>query len=488
MNLRKAAFDDHWRRVFARSYPVRLEDVTYKNLLCLSDSQLQIPKGICAVVGGNGVGKSALLAAISELLADPEVPLGVGHKARLKESELEGTATEPTGRKSLSISEDVNGLRTAGPAKFESEFYWLEPSYLVNLTHKQVNEDAEFQDLLEPLSPNKLDADELEALSYLLGKKFDSCDIYEITEYGGLDPFPYFVAEAGDTSYGSERMGFGELSLLFILWKLRTIKKNSVLVLEEPEAHVSPRSQRALMNILAKACDEKGLSVILTTHSPAIIANLPKEQLILLSKDAAGTKAVVGASKLQVNELLGATTQKRGMLLVEDKAASEFVIALFSELHFELLSQLDVVDAGGEAKINAALTSLPKARGAWLSVIGLYDGDMRQTLQPQLFKWPHLFLPGTVAPERLLRDELIRRNDGVTLLSEQLRREEGAVRMALDAVTGQDAHDWFTMLPPLVGCEHSALMAALVRIWLINNRATADAFINELLVKVDVVR
>lgn len=480
MSLRKAKFDDHWRHTFARVYPSRLESISFTNLLCLADDQIQIPSGICAIVGGNGVGKSALLAAISEVLSEPGSPRGVGHKTRLRNSVLEGVAKDRNGSKSILVREEAGGLRTIGPDRFESEFCWLEPSYLVNVTHKQVNEDANFPELLEPLSPSLLEGDELDTLAYLLGKKIDRCAIYEVTEYGGLDTFPYFVAESGGRSYGSESMGFGELSLLFILWKLRTLEKNAVLVLEEPEAHVSPRSQRALMDILAKSCDERGLSVILTTHSPAIIANLPEKNLVLVSKNGKGTFASTGVSKLQINDLLGATTLKRGLLLVEDHAAYLFTMALLSAVDFDLLLQVEILEAGSTGNLDSILRTLPKSNDGWLRVIGIYDGDMRNRMAGETFGLPHLFLPGDFAPEVILQVSLAACCDRAGALAAELHRPPEVVRLALEAVEGQDPHDWFTQLPRRLGCDRQALMGALVRIWVSTNKAPAAQFVEEL--------
>lgn len=481
MNMRRARFDDNWRHTLRRQYAVRLESVKFQRLLCIADGELAIPTGICAIVGGNGVGKSALLAAISELLADPDLHLGVGHKARLRNSQLEGIAIDHAGRKNLTVQESADGVRSLGEPKFESEFYWLEPSYLVNLTHKQVNEDANFSELLDPLSPYNLNADELEAVWYLLGKKIDSCMIYEVTEYGGLDPFPYFIAEAGGRRYGSESMGYGELSLLFVMWKLRTIERDSVLVLEEPEAHVSPRSQRALMDILAKSCDEKGLSIILTTHSPAIIANLPQEKIVLISKGANGrTCATVGPSKILVRELLGESALKRALILVEDRAAVQFAVSLLEQTSVDILSQVEVVDAGSAAKIDSVLLNLPKSKQNSLKVIGVYDGDMRARVNSKLFNWAHFFLPGERSPEELLRNGFLSRGDGCDLLANELRRDHATVEAALDVVDGMDSHDWFTQLPLSLNCEHAALMGALVRIWILDNQAAADSFVESL--------
>jgi ABC-type branched-subunit amino acid transport system ATPase component len=64
MNLRQAKFDDIWRKVFARNYSQRLNEVSFESLQCLADSTIHFGGGITAIVGANGVGKSTLLAGV----------------------------------------------------------------------------------------------------------------------------------------------------------------------------------------------------------------------------------------------------------------------------------------------------------------------------------------------------------------------------------------------------------------------------------------
>lgn len=480
MTLRKAKIEDHWRRTFSRNYATQLLSVKIQGLLCIDDIEIQIPKGICAIVGGNGVGKSALLAAVTELLGNSEYYHGIGHKSRLSNSSLEAVVSDSGTSKRLSANVGVEGVRQSGTDKFESRLHWIEPSYIVNLTQKQLSSDAAFNELLEPLSPLELNADDRQVLWYILGKRIDYCCIYEVTEYSDLDPFPYFILESGGVRYGSELMGYGELSLLCIYWRLRTVERNEVLILEEPEAHVSPRSQRALMDVIAKVCDEKGLTVVLTTHSPAVIANLPQQNLILLTKEGGRTCVNIGASKTQVNDLLGAVSLKSGLVLVEDRAAVQFLIAILRELNLELLSQIDIVNAGSASNMDAALKMLPKANGSWLTVIGAYDGDMRTTTESKDFNWSHIFLPGSSSPESILKGNFLGQAGNTQFLADEIRRDLGRVRSALDSVDGYDPHDWFTQLPRHLGCEHSSLMDALVRLWLANNRPLAVQFVAEL--------
>tara|TARA_R110002049_G_scaffold104048_5_gene250453 strand:- start:294 stop:1766 length:1473 start_codon:yes stop_codon:yes gene_type:complete len=481
MSLRAARFSDYWRQTFSRNYKARLETIEYKNLFCLEDGHIDIPRGICAIVGGNGVGKSAILAAIAELLSNHESFQFVGHRARLYDSEISGLAIDSCGRKQLTTDQALRDGRKSPSARFDADLCWIEPSYFVNLSFRQIHSDANFSDLLEPLSPYRITKEEVEVLQYIIGKRIESCDVFELTEYGELDPFPYFVVTADGCTYGSEAMGQGELSLLYILWRTRTLPKDSVLVIEEPETHVSPRSQRALMDILAKHCSERGLSVVLTTHSPAIISSLPTKQLVLVARDVNGSVASVPSRRAEVNQLLGAATIKRALILVEDRAAAQFARSLLSFCNPDALSYMDFVDAGGHANIEAALKSLPPTCGDWFSLVGVFDGDMNGGIQPERFHWGHCFLPGESGPEELLMNSLRAHTDRMNRLGGELRLPPGDVRTALNTVEGLDPHDWFTQLPILIRCTHEQLMSALVSIWIESNADLAIQFVNTLI-------
>src|SRR5690606_13436576 len=130
---------------------------------------------------------------------------------------------------------------------------------------------------------------------------------------------------------------------------------------------------------------------------------------------------------VQVNNLLGATTQKCAFVLVEDRAAHQFTIALLGETNPDVLSQVEVAQVGSAAKIDSVLSTLPLSNHGWLSMIGVYDGDMRARVDPSQFNWPHLFLPGNASPEQVLRDCLTSREDGQEILATELNRTSDSV-------------------------------------------------------------
>lgn len=64
------------------------------------------------------------------------------------------------------------------------------------------------------------------------------------------------------------------------LWILMTLfsfiidKRNTFVILEEPEAHLFPAAQKAIMELIALFSNSTGSSVVLTTHSPYILTSM----------------------------------------------------------------------------------------------------------------------------------------------------------------------------------------------------------------------
>jgi energy-coupling factor transporter ATP-binding protein EcfA2 len=478
MNLRDSKFDDHWRHVFLRTYPTRFTAATLTNLKVPADSTVNFSAGINAIVGGNGVGKSTVVAAITELLAADPNSIESGYRSKLQGSTISGTAFCTGTEVHLGVQDDGSGGRIANGGKFEGHFRWLDPSDLANRSIHQIHADQNFDDLLEPLTPLQLSSEELKIASYLVGKEYDDIGIFEISEYGGYEVFPYFQVSSCGASYGSEGMGRGELSLLLTYWTLRDIPSNAILILEEPETHVSPSSQDSLMNIVAKFSDERAIWVIVTTHSPTIARRIPREHLKLLIRGLGAALCAPNANKLDVALLLGGGAAYQGVILVEDQKARQFTLALLEKLEPEMLRQFEIIVAGSDSNITNLLRSMPTTR-SWLTFIGIYDGDLRSSLIVQEHKWPHGFLPGDVAPEILLKSLA----DTTQTLADDIARELGTsveqANLALNHAAGADHHEYFGKFAAALNLEVSIVIRGFVRIWLTqeSNEEAARGFI-----------
>jgi hypothetical protein len=228
--------------------------------------------------------------------------------------------------------------------------------------------------------------------------------VFEITDYGGMDGFPYMIVTCAGYAYGCEGMGRGELSLLLTYWSVSDLTRNSILFLEEPETHVSPKSQDALMNTIAKQCDEMGVWVIVTTHSPTIIRRIPRERLGSLHEWVVlqfRSRMRASWTKLDIQMLLGGGVAFKCVVLVEDEAAKSMILTFLQALDVDLYGQCEVAKVGSKDDIAALLKLMPRTR-EWLTLIGAFDGDQRADIKGDGFKWPFCFLPGDCGPEELL--------------------------------------------------------------------------------------
>lgn len=144
--------------------------------------------------------------------------------------------------------------------------------------------------------------------SELLSRFFDlliRCDIGN--QNASLNPFNdeftfflnfYLLKSEADFNFVSIKwleLSAGELSLLSFFSRFhsisRDIKSNNVLVLiDEGDLYFHPEWQRDyiyfLLEFLEKEkSEQRNISIIMTTHSPFVLSDLPKENLILLRKD-----------------------------------------------------------------------------------------------------------------------------------------------------------------------------------------------------------
>ncbi len=465
MSLRQAKFGDHWRHAFKRQFPTKFTKIAVRSLSGFADISIDFTGGINAIVGGNGVGKSTIVAAIDQLLAPAGRAQDNRYARKLKGSVIEGTLFADGVERVLSIRDDESGARVLTGSRFEGDYNLLDPSRLASECLRYTLTDPNFGDLLEPVTPLQLSAAQLEVASYLVGKNYTNVSIYEISEYGGLERFPYLRATSAGVTYGTEDMGRGELSLLLIFWSLYDMQKNSILILEEPETHVSPRSQDCLMNIVAKLCDETGIWAIVTTHSPTVIRRIPPPHVKLLVKDEGPATVPAAATKLDVGMILGGGVALRGVILVEDEAAKDFLFGLLERLHPDMGRQFEILVAGSASAITDALGSMPATQG-WLTLIGAYDGDMRKVVDKAAVRWPVAFLPGESDPAQLLKSLAIATPSISSSLSVELGVTEDLVKIALNHVAGVGHHDYLREFAHAINLSESHVRRGFVRLWL----------------------
>lgn len=479
MSLKAARFEDHWRHTLTRQYQTRIDLLEFERLRGFSDGAISFKPGITAIVGGNGVGKSTLARATIEALIGPrEYDASSPLSSRLWGCKLVASVSGYENIPQVTLEIDSGGKRTASEPALEGEFVWLDPSRTAMLIQHQVQGDVSFADLLESTGARTLSASELAAANFVIGKEYSELRIWEIHDYGPLTVMPYFQVRTGELEYGAESMGRGELSLLVALWTLSRTRKSGVVVIEEPETNVSSRSQDALMDMVAKECDERGLCVILTTHSPVVIRRLPNAHVVMLATEGTNSMLIPGPCDHQLASILGGGASYENLLLTEDQCGKTFALTLCELLDPDLRRQVVAVVMGGDSRTDTVLKALPRPERWSTKIVGIYDGDVRGAPRGELH-WPIVFLPGNLAPEQVLRDAVMDA-EGRQQLAAALDVSLANVAVALQAAAGRDHHDWHEEVARALGPDKLTVTRALSKVWLARNANDGQAFINQL--------
>lgn len=468
--MRQAEIERMWKRLYARSGTSKLERVTFDNVLGLGSGTIEFSGPLTAICGGNGVGKTTLLDTIRAALNPSTPPDPLASKVRFAGCKLGARFATRDKASELAVS-----FAPDGQVSTEDEIigvHWIDPGFLGAKLKRLFSEMQNLEELLEALSPRELPDKERQILSYMVGKDYDACLIYEIEDYNNEPTIPYFRVTAGGVTYGSEMMGLGEMSLHLLYWYLETVTQDAVILIEEPETHISPRSQSALLDILVKFSLEKQLCTILTTHSPAIVCKIPNEHVRLLFRHLGAVNIISNPSDSALHTSVGIEQRRAGVLLVEDRTAKAFLSAWLEHYDHTILQVYEIIDVGSEGQIVAALKGLPKFSD--IRIIGVFDGDMRA--KDATYNFPHAFLPGDTAPEQLLRSTA---NSRAAALAERAHCTLEHMLLNLAELAGQDHHDWLVQLSKSLNKSQEWLLSELVALWLEseeNQQTSIDAY------------
>jgi len=140
---------------------------------------------------------------------------------------------------------------------------------------------------------------------------------------------------------GDGKLGLGSNNLLFMACELLLLGQedegNKMLLIEEPEAHLHPQRQLRVMKTLQEQAAEKGIQIIVTTHSPNLASAVDLENIVLIHGNRAFSMAkqetkLVKSDYRFLQRFLDATKANlffaRGVMIVEGDAENVLIPTL----------------------------------------------------------------------------------------------------------------------------------------------------------------
>lgn len=266
--------------------------------------------------------------------------------------------------------------------KTKQEYIRQYSKYLKMAIDGHFKKDREINGKLRLHSIDVLTEDEVKILSNILDKQYISVKIVEHQFYCKWGTSVYFSQGVGDASfsgkYSEAFAGSGESAVAKLVHKIFSAQAGTLLLLDEPEVSLHPGAQKRLLNYILENVRDKGLQVVISTHSPAIVEELPPEAIVVMNQTAQNKFDPIPNVAADVAfQYIGHTNIEKKKILVEDKTAGLLVKRALELYNPKAAMSIDVICHPGGAEViykEAVVFSRVESQKYFL----LLDGDKRK--------------------------------------------------------------------------------------------------------------
>jgi predicted ATP-dependent endonuclease of OLD family len=231
--------------------------------------------------------------------------------------------------------------------------------------------------------PKKKISDEtLREISLILGKEYQEAYIMDHNYFDSKGLSIFFKEK--NSKYSEALAGSGEVAVVTCVEKIRSAQPGSLILLDEPEVSLHPGAQRAFRDFLLKQILEKKHQIVLCTHSPYFIEDLPNNAIKLFypieSADYTTYSVLNEIHPEDAFSRLGVKNNQKSKIYVEDILAKLVLEKALNE-NRNLIDQDNIeilIYPGGECTIkNNMLSFLFNNESSKIAIF--LDGDAKPT-------------------------------------------------------------------------------------------------------------
>ena len=448
-------------------WPRRLEWIEIWGLRGWSGQRVEFPFPIVAIVGENGSGKSTLLQAAacvyraegqrqrryaSEFF--PDTAWDEIRDATVRCGYIEGdfhrenSIRKPTTRWLGNVERPTRAVEYIDLSRIQPVLARVGYAKIAKTRHKEA-------------SAKSFNSQQVQRLSAVMGRTYDAAKM-ALTDIDEKREVP--VISKATTPYSGFHQGSGETTVVELLQA--DLPRYGLVLIDEIELSLHPRAQRRLMRDLANKCREREVQIILTTHSPYILEELPFEARLYILETQNTKSIVLGVSPQFAMTKMDDDRHPECDVYVEDVAAKIFLEEILAFHAKEMFPRCQIVPFGA-ASVGYALGQMVANKRFPRPSCVFLDGDNEIGPGCNL-------LPGEDAPEQIVFKSLQKRRFGDlwTRISRDVSAVEDSCR---NAMTLGDHHDWVRFAANQLLCGGETLWQAMCAEWAKKELHSAEA-------------
>lgn len=221
---------------------------------------------------------------------------------------------------------------------------------------------------------------ETKIVSDILRKEFETIEIIEhnLFKDWGIS----IRLKQKNINYSEAFAGSGETAIVILVHKIFNAPDESLILLDEPETSLHSGAQKRLMSFLLEQCIKKKHQVVISTHSPFLIENMPDNSIKVFSTLSSNGKFIINSNRSYreaFHELEIENTHKK-TILVEDKTAKILIDKTLEKLGKQTQDIFEIKYLpGGADDINQRLTTIMEISE---NTSVFFDGDQKKVAFP----------------------------------------------------------------------------------------------------------
>lgn len=445
----------------SNGWPKFLTSVRISGLRGWEGELVEFRYPVVAIAGVNGAGKSTVLKAAAAAYRAPENGTAATYYPEdffpaTPWEKVEGVSLMYNIRlgdqtKTVTVKKPTHRWRGA-PQREVRPTYFLDISR-IQPANTQIGYGRTAQEVISRGTTEPLTDDQVAQLSRTLGRKYETARIER-----SADKQVGVLSQSG-VEYSNFHQGAGEDSILDLVALISAVPNHSLIVIDEVEASLHPQAQRVLITEFLDLAQKKKLQIVMSTHSPFILEQLPTLARMFIAVDRESKRKVLyGVSSDFALNLMDNERHDELDIYCEDQE-SEYMIERILALGAPAVLNRIRITPVGPASTVMALSTIARGDKLPRRSICVVDGE-------QAVGDGYMLLPGDKQPEKETFEALT--DTEWTAVAERLGRPAGELLDAKDtAMRIPNHHAWTKEVARLMGgtMRRSKVWEAVADVW-----------------------